>query len=110
MIKSQTYQKCKHIYMIKKQTHKKCNLIHKIKKQTHKSRGTSNRIEIENILKVTLEIKPDTQEKKIKDCRVHILLDDLLASGYGTTRGALTRGVFTQGLPKEEGGPELCIT
>jgi hypothetical protein len=58
---------------------------------------------------VTLEIKPDTQEKKIKDCRVHILLDDLLASGYGTTRDAVIRSVFTQDLPKEEGEPELCI-
>jgi hypothetical protein len=62
--------------MKKKQTHKKCYLIHKIKKQTHKSRGTRNRIEIENILKVTLEIKPDTPERKTRTAE-SILLDDL---------------------------------
>ncbi len=101
MIKKQIHKKCNLIRMIKKQAHKKCNLIHrikkikkqenkkcrlihKIKKQTYKNRSTCtrNRIEIEHILKVTLEIKPDTQEKKNKDCRVHIVRRFMSIAGY----------------------------
>ncbi len=68
--------------MIKKQTHKKCNLIHKIKKQTHKSRDTSNRIEIENILKVTLEIKPDTPERKKRTAESIFVRRFMSIAGY----------------------------